>query len=271
MREGNVLSLRCLILSVNVHRYYIQNSVCLVHTDVDGAEQRRETAGTVQLLKENERADQHQKTVCKRHRTTEIKEDCSGADGNSGELVDNELHQHIKNRWDLHSKGCFSSFFHGIVYLCCGIMSQVKILDLGDALHIFQHLRDQTLVGIELLMSKDLLCTLHSSVDSEEQYQSRQCNQPHAPVKKKEHNCDDAGSQKAPRCDHDHPCGNAGHVFHSVGSDSSYLAETVIIEPAHRKITEVFRNLNTLVGTGTVARTGLEHGGSHVNDDGNDQ
>ena len=51
MRESNVLPLRCQILSVNIHRYYIQNSVCLVHTDINGAEQRRETAGTIQLLK----------------------------------------------------------------------------------------------------------------------------------------------------------------------------------------------------------------------------
>ena len=267
MGEDNILLLRCQILAVNVHRYYIQNSVCLVHTDVDGAEQRRETAGTIQLLKENERANQHQKAVCKRHRAAEIKEDRSYADGNSGEFVDNELHQHIKNRWDFHGKGCFPSLFHGIVYLCCGIAGQIKILDLGNALHIFQHLRNQTFVSVAFPLSKGLLCPLHSSVDGEEQHQSRQCNQPHTPVKKKEHDCDDAGSQKAPRCDHDHPCGNVGHVFHGVGSDSGYLAKTVIIEPAHREITQVFRDLDPLVGTGTVARTGLEHGGSHVDND----
>ncbi len=100
-------------------------------------------AGSIQLLKEDERADQHQKAVRKRHRAAEVKEDGSGADGNAGELVDNELRQHIKNRRDFHGKGRFPRLLHGPVYLRCGSAGQVKILDLGDALHIFQHLGDQ--------------------------------------------------------------------------------------------------------------------------------
>ena len=84
----------------------------------------------------------------------------------------------IKNRWDFHGKGCFPSLFHGIVYLCCGRTGQIKILDLDNALHIFQHFRNQTFVSVAFPLSKGLLCPLHSSVDGEEQHQSRQCNQP---------------------------------------------------------------------------------------------
>ena len=79
------------------------------------------------------------------------------ADGNAGELVDNEMRQHIKNRRDLHGKGCLPSLLHSPVYLGCGIVGQVKILDLGDALYIFQHIGDKPLVGVELPLGKGLL------------------------------------------------------------------------------------------------------------------
>ena len=124
--------------------------------------------GAVQLLKEDERANKHQKAVRKLHDAAEVKDDGSGANGNAGELVDNELRQHIKNRRYLHGKGRSPRLLHSPVYLRCGIVSQVKILDLGDALHIFQHLGDQTLVGVELPLGKSLLRPLHSSVDGEE-------------------------------------------------------------------------------------------------------
>ena len=55
---------------------------------------------------------------------------------------------------------------------------QVKILDLGDALHIFQHLGDKPLVGNELPLGKGLLRPLHGGVDGEEQQKSRQRNKP---------------------------------------------------------------------------------------------
>ena len=60
--------------------------------------------------------------------------------------------------------------------------SQVEILDLGDALHIFQHLGHKPFVGIEFSLRQRLLCPLHGSVDGEEHQQSHQCYKPHAPV-----------------------------------------------------------------------------------------
>ena len=79
-----------------------------------------------------------------------------------------------------------------------------EILDLGDALHIFQHLGDKPLVGIELPLGKGLLpSAAWRRVDGEEQHQSRQRNKPHTPVKEEHHRCDDAGGQKAAGRDHD--------------------------------------------------------------------
>ena len=154
MRQSNVHPLRRQFLPVNIHGLYTQNRICLVHADVDRTEQRRKAPGRVQLLKENEGADQHQKAVCKLHSAAEVKDDGNGADGSAGELVDDELRQHIKNRRQLHGKGSLAGFLHGTVYLRCGIVGQVKILDLGDALHIFQHIGDKPLVGIELPLGK---------------------------------------------------------------------------------------------------------------------
>ena len=81
------------------------------------------------------------------------------------------------------------------MYLRCGIVGQVEILDLGDALHIFQHLGHKALIGIELPLGKGLLRPLHGGVDGKEQHQSRQRNKPHTPVKEEHHRCDDAGGQ----------------------------------------------------------------------------
>ena len=67
-----------------------------IRDSVDGAEQSRKASGAVQLLKEDERADQHQKAVCQFHGAAEVKDDSSRADGNAGELVDNKLRQHIR-------------------------------------------------------------------------------------------------------------------------------------------------------------------------------
>ena len=49
------------LLPGNVHGFYAQNCACLIYADVDGAEQSRKASGAVQLLKEDERADQHQR------------------------------------------------------------------------------------------------------------------------------------------------------------------------------------------------------------------
>ena len=157
------------------------------------------------------------------------------------------------------------------MYLRCRIVGQVKILDLGDAPHIFQHLGDKPLVGIELPLGKGLLRALHGGIDGEEQNQSRQRDKPHAPVEQEHHDRDDAGGQEAPRCDHDHPCGNVGHVLHGVGGDGGHLTQAVVIEPAHRQIPQMLGNLNSLVGAGTVACTGLEHSGLHIDGNRNDQ
>ena len=104
MVEGDVLPLRRQVFAVNVHRFYIQNGVRLVHADVDGAEQSRKAPGRIQLLKEDKGADEHQKAVCKLHGTAEVKDDGSGADGNAGELVDDELPQHIQHGRYFHSE-----------------------------------------------------------------------------------------------------------------------------------------------------------------------
>ncbi len=108
-------------------------------------------------------------------------------------------------------------------------MGQVKIFDLGDALHIFQHLGDKPLVGIELPLRKGLFSPLHGGVDGEEQHQSGKSNKPHTPVKEEHHRRDDAG----------------GH-----------LAQAIVIEPAHRQIPQMLRNLNPLVGAGAA---GYDH------------
>ena len=271
MVKFNVLPLRSQFLAVNVHGFYAQNRVCLIYADVDGAEQSRKAPGRIQLLEKDKRADEHQKAIRQLHCAAEIEYDGSGADGNAGELVDNELRQHIKNRRDLHGKGCLPSILHSAVYLRCRVVGQIEILDLGDALHIFQHLGHKPLVGIELSLGKGLLRPLHGGVDGEEQHQSRQRNKPHTPVKEEHHRCDDAGGQEAPRCDHDHPCGNVGHVLHGVGGDGGHLAQAIVIEPAHRQIPQMLGDLDLLVGAGAVARTGLEHGGLHVDGDGHDQ
>ena len=167
MGQGDVLPFRCQLLSVNVHGFYAQNRVCLVHADVDGAEQSRKAPGRIQLFKENERADEHQKAVRQLHGAAEVKDDGSGADGNAGELVDDELRQHIKNRRYLHGKGSLAGFLHRAVYLRGGVVGQVKILDLGDSLHIFQHLGDKPLVGIELPLAE---CTRRIAYVSQDNY-----------------------------------------------------------------------------------------------------
>ena len=61
------------------------------------------------------------------------------------------------------------------------------------------------------------------------------------------------------------------HVFHGVGGNGGHLAQAIVIEPAHRQVPQMLRNLNPLVGAGAVARTGLEHGGLHVDGNRNDQ
>ena len=104
MGESNVLPLGRQLLAVNVHRRYIQNGARLIYADVDGAEQGRKAPGRIQLLKENERANEHQKAVRQRHCAAEIEYDCGSADSNSGQLVDDELCQHIKHRRNLHSE-----------------------------------------------------------------------------------------------------------------------------------------------------------------------
>ena len=271
MGQGDVLPFRRKLLPVNVHGFYAQNCACLIYADVDGAEQSRKASGAVQLLKEDERADQHQKAVCQLHGAAEIKDDSGRADGNAGELVDNKLRQHIKHRRDLHSKGRPAGFLHSAVYLRGRVVGQVEILDLGDALHIFQHLGDKPLVGIELPLGKGLLRPLHGGVDGKEQHQSRQCDQPHAPVKEEHHRCDDAGGQKAAGRDHDDAGSHIRHVFHGVGGDGRDLAEAVVIEPAHRQVAQVLGDLDAFVGAGAVARTGLEHGSLHVDGNRNDQ
>ena len=112
-------------------------------------------------------------------------------------------------------------------------MGQIEILYLGDALHIFQHLGDKPLVGVELPLGKGLLRPLHGGIDGEEQQKSHQCYKPHTPVKEEHHHRDDAGGQEASRCDHNHACGDIRHIFHGVGGDGGDLAETVVVEPAH--------------------------------------
>ena len=271
MGQGDVLPLRSQFLAVNVHGFYAQNCACLIYADVDGSEQSRKASGRIQLFKENEGADEHQKAIRQLHGAAEIEYDGSGADGNTGELVDDELRQHIEHRWEFHGKGRLAGLLHSAVYLRCGIVGQVKIFDLGNALHIFQHLGDKPLVGIELPLGKGLLRPLHGGVDGEEQHQSRQRDKPHAPVKEEHHHRDDAGSKEPPRCDHNHACGDIRHIFHGVGGDGGHLAETVVVEPAHRQIPQMLRNLNPLVGAGAVACTGLEHGGLHVDGDGHNQ
>lgn len=271
MRQGDVFPFRRQVFAIDVHRFYVQNGVGLVYADINGAEQSRKAPGRIQLFKENEGADQHQKAVCKLHSAAEVKADGSGADGDTGELVDNKLRQHIKYRRDLHGKGRPAGFLHRAVYLRCGVVGQVEILDLGDTLHIFQHLGHKPLVGIELPPGKGLLRALHGGVDGEEQHQSGKRNKSHTPVKEEHYRRNDAGGQEAPRCDHDHPCGNVGHVLHGVGGDGGHLTQAVVIEPAHRQIPQMLGNLNSLVGAGTVACTGLEHSGLHIDGNRNDQ
>jgi len=271
MGQGDVLPFRRQILPINIHGLHTQDGICLVHADVDGAEQSRKASGRIQLFKENEGADEHQKAIRQLHCAAEVEYDGSGADGNAGELVDNELRQHIKNRRDLHGKGCLPSFLHSAVYLRGRVVGQVKILDLGNALHIFQYLGDKPLAGVELPLGKGLLRPLHGGVDGEEQQQSRQRNKPHTPVKEEHHDRDDAGGQKAAGRDHYHAGSHIRHVLHGVGGDGGHLAQAVVIEPAHRQIPQMLRNLNPLVGAGAVACTGLEHGGLHVDGDGHNQ
>ena len=90
---------------------------CHIYADVDGAEQSRKAPGRIQLFKENEGADEHQKAVCKLHSAAEVKADGSGADGNAGELVDDELRQHIEHRREFHGKRRPARFLHSAVYL----------------------------------------------------------------------------------------------------------------------------------------------------------
>ena len=45
MRQSNVLPLRRQFLPVNIHGLYMQNRVCLVHTNVDRTEQGRKAPG----------------------------------------------------------------------------------------------------------------------------------------------------------------------------------------------------------------------------------
>ena len=271
MVKFNVLPLRRQVFAIDVHRFYVQNGVRLIYADVDGAEQSRKAPGAVQLFKEDEGADEHQKAIRQLHGAAEIEYDGSSADGNAGELVDDELRQHIEHRRDLHGKGRPAGFLHRAVYLRCRVVGQIEILDLGDALHIFQHLGHKPLVGVELPLGKGLLRALHGGVDGEEQHQSRQRDKPHTPVKQEHHHRDDAGSKEPPRCDHNHACGDIRHIFHGVGGDGGDLAQAIVIEPAHRQIPQMLRNLNPLVGAGAVACTGLEHGGLHVDGDGHNQ
>ena len=90
---------------------------CLIYADVDGAEQSRKAPGRIQLFKENEGADEHQKAIHQLHCAAEIEYDGSGADGNAGELVDDELRQHIEHRREFHGKRRPARFLHSAVYL----------------------------------------------------------------------------------------------------------------------------------------------------------
>ena len=95
MRQSNILPLRRQVFAIDVHRFYGQNGVRLIYADVNGAEQGRKAPGRIQLFKENEGADEHQKAVRQLHGAAEVKDDGRGADGNAGELVDDELRQHM--------------------------------------------------------------------------------------------------------------------------------------------------------------------------------
>ncbi len=236
MGKCDVFAFRRKLLPVNIHGFYTQNRVCLIHTDVNGAEQSRKASGRIQLLKENERADQHQKAVRQLHSAAEVKADGSGADGNAGELVDDELRQHIKNRRYLHGEGSLAGFLHRAVYLRCGVVSQVKILTSAMPRTYSSTLETSRSSALNFRWGKGLLSLLHGGIDGEEQHQSGKRNKPHTPVKEEHHRRNDAGGQKAPRCDHDHPCGNVGHVLHGVGGNGGHLAQAIVIEPAHRQI-----------------------------------
>ena len=97
MAERNVLMLGRELLAVNVHGLNVEDGICLVNADVNGAEKRGKASRGVELLKEDERADEHQQAVGKLHRAAEVKDYRRGTDGNAGELIDDELRQHIEH------------------------------------------------------------------------------------------------------------------------------------------------------------------------------
>ncbi len=157
------------------------------------------------------------------------------------------------------------------MYLRGRVVGQVKILDLGDALHIFQHFGDKPFVGTELALGKILLRPLHGGVNDKEQHQSHQCDQPHAPVKQEHHHRNDAGGQEAAGRDHNDTGSYIGHILHGVGGDGRDLTQAVVVEPAHGEVAQMLRDLDALVGADAVTCLGLEHGGLHVDCDVHDQ
>ena len=111
------------------------------------------------------------------------------------------------------------------------MMPYIELLDLGNTLHIFKDFGDQPLIGIELAPGKRLFRALHGGIDGEEQEQSREGDESHAPVKDEHHNGDDARGEKAARRDHDNTGGDVCHVLHGVGGDARCSAhgETPLI------------------------------------------
>ena len=224
MAERNVFAFGRDFLAVNVHCFNAENGVRLVNTDVDRAEEGRVASCGVKLFKEDERADEHQKAVCKLHSPAEIECYSRSADCNSRELVYDELRQHEQHRRQLHTERRLSSFFNRGVYLCGGVACQIEILDLRYALYIFENLCDKAFVGVEFSLRERLFLFLHGRVYGKEQYKSCKSDKTHAPIENEHHNGDDSGSQKTARRYHYHTSCDVCHVLHCVGGDACDLS-----------------------------------------------
>ena len=157
------------------------------------------------------------------------------------------------------------------MYLRCRVVGQIEILDLGDALHIFQHLGHKALVGVELPLGKGLLRPLHGGVDGEEQQQSASVI---SPIRQSKRNIIAAMMPEVRN-----PL--VVTITTRVATFAIFSMVLVVTEVTSPKllslnqpigrVPQMLRNLNPLVGAGAVACTGLEHGGLHVDGDGHDQ
>ena len=145
------------------------------------------------------------------------------------------------------------------IQLLCGVICHGIVFDFGDALHILDHLRHQFLIRPVFSRGCRTCCLLHDGVKDDVQNNTGCQHQTDPPVKGIHKAGDHQGREDTLCGDHDDPGRDICQGLHGVGRYIGDRAQRIPVEKPHRKIPEMLGDLNTLIGTGMIARLALEH------------